>query len=234
MPFTLKKYFQDFFHLLFPNICLQCGSEELHDLNILCNTCIQELPYTDFFSIKDNVVEKMFWGRISLSASGAALFFTKKSIVQILFFELKYKNNAKAGWLLGKIMGDELLKSNRFGHINVLVPVPIQSARLRKRGYNQALLLCEGIASVCGWPILNKAIKKLKNTSTQTHKDRLQRGSQAMMHFELCHPQTLHGMHLLVIDDVVTTGATMEALGHCLLTAQPASIGFAAAAYTLH
>ena len=93
MPFTLKKYFQDFFHLLFPNICLQCGSEELHDLNILCNTCIQELPYTDFFSIKDNVVEKMFWGRISLSASGAALFFTKKSIVQILFFELKYKKD---------------------------------------------------------------------------------------------------------------------------------------------
>ena len=235
-PFFLfiKKYLQGFLHLLFPSICLQCGTDELSDSNILCDSCIQQLPYTDFFSIENNVVEKMFWGRISLGACGAALFFTKKSIVQILIFELKYKQNPKAGWLLGRLMGEALQKSNRFHHINGLVPVPLQKSRQRKRGYNQAQLLCEGIAAVCHWPLFKDAIQKKKTTSSQTHKDRLQRGGSATIQFTLTHPKTLYGLNLLVVDDVVTTGATMEALGNCLLMAQPASIGFAAAAYTLH
>lgn len=230
----LKKYLQSFLHLLFPSICLQCGTDELSDSNILCDSCIQQLPYTDFFSIENNVVEKMFWGRISLSASGAALFFTKKSIVQVLIFELKYKQNPKAGWLLGRLMGEALLKSNRFSHINGLVPVPLQKARQRKRGYNQAQLLCEGITSLTRWPLFLDAIQKKKTNSSQTKKDRLQRGFASSIEFTLIRPERLFGLNLLVVDDVVTTGATMEALGNCLLMAQPASIGFAAAAYTLH
>ena len=176
----------------------------------------------------------MFWGRISLGASGAALFFTKKSIVQVLMFELKYKQNPKAGWLLGRLMGEALQKSNRFHHINGLVPVPLQKSRQRKRGYNQAQLLCEGIASVTQWPLFQDAVQKKKTTSSQTHKDRLQRGDSSSIEFILTRPESLFDMNLLVVDDVVTTGATMEALGNCLLMAQPASIGFAAAAYTLH
>lgn len=229
----IKKYWQGFLHLLFPSICLQCGTDELSDAYILCDQCIQELPYTDFFLIENNLVEKMFWGRISLGASGAALFFTKKSIVQVLIFELKYKQNPKAGWLLGRIMGEALQKSNRFNHINGLVPVPLQKSRQRKRGYNQAQLLCEGIAAVCHWPLFLDVIHKKKRTSSQTHKDRLQRGGTATIQFTLIHPEVIIGLNLLVIDDVVTTGATMEAIGNCLLMAHPASIGFAAAAYTL-
>lgn len=230
----IKKYLQGFLHLLFPSVCLQCGTDELSDAYILCDQCIQQLPYTDFFLIENNVVEKMFWGRISLGASGAALFFTKKSIVQVLIFELKYNQNPKAGWLLGRLMGEALQKSNRFDHINGLVPVPLQKSRQRKRGYNQAQLLCEGIAEVCHWPLFLDVIHKKKTTSSQTHKDRLQRGGTASVQFTLTQPEIISGLNLLVVDDVVTTGATMEAIGNCLLMAGPASIGFAAAAYTLH
>lgn len=230
----LRAYGHALVHLFYPHICLQCGTEKLSIHYSLCHQCIAALPYTDFFSMESNPIEKIFWGRTELRAAGSLLFFTKESIVQFLLFELKYKQNAKAGKLFGNLIGTALAQNSRFNHIDYLIPIPITRARQAKRGFNQALLICEGILET--WP--NKKIiqglKKAQSSKTQTHKDRMQRGQTIAASFTLNIPNPLEAKHLLLVDDVITTGATLEAACLCLSNAQPASISIASAAYTLN
>lgn len=183
--------------------------------------------------IDQNPLEKIFWGRITLHHAGAALFFTKDSIVQLLIYELKYKKNKKAGWLLGNIIGHDLLKATLFHPIDFLVPIPLNKKRERDRGFNQSLIICEGIVEVFPLPILNTVLVKHAKTKTQTNKDRVQRGQVAVSPFLLKFPYLIFEKHLLLVDDVVTTGATVEAACKCLSLGKPKSIQLAAGAYTL-
>ena len=230
----LREYATSFTHLLYPHICLHCGTEYLSDRQVLCTGCIIKLPYTDFFSMQDNVVEKIFWGRTKIIAAGALLFFTKESIVQVLIFELKYKQHKKAGLLLGNLMGIELSKLNRFSTIDFLIPIPISSKKTRRRSFNQAQIICEGILQL--WPekqIVHN-LKKINTGLTQTHKDRIQRGMSTLPVFYLHQPQELTNKNLLLVDDVITTGATIESACICLGAANPKTISLAAAAYTIN
>ena len=138
----LQAYSTGFLHLFYPHICMHCGSEELPSANILCAACEKNLPYTHFLPIAQNTIEKIFWGRVPLHEAGASLFFTKDSIVQSLVFALKYKNQKKAGRLLGNIIGRDMLHSQRFKNIDCMIPIPISKNKQRARGYNQALLIC--------------------------------------------------------------------------------------------
>lgn len=229
----VKNYLSGFIHLIYPKICLQCGGTDLIQYQILCNPCYESLPFTEFFEIENNQVEKIFWGRLALGPSGAALFFTKNSIVQLLLFELKYKKNKKAGILLGNMMGNSLKKSARFHQIDFLIPLPIRKSKERERGYNQSAILCEGITAVFPIPILISVLFKNKKTRTQTHKDRIERGQNREALFGLKNARLIFNKRLLLVDDIVTTGATVESAGLCLLQAKPASLQFAAAAFTL-
>jgi ComF family protein len=229
----IKKYLEAFLHLWYPHICLHCGSDELQSKYPLCNICIEGLPYTDFFDIPNNPVEKIFWGRAVLTHASAALFFTKESIVQKLIFELKYKHNKKAGILLGNIMGNALKKSTYYSDIDLLIPIPISSKKLRKRGFNQAQILCEGIVQVWDKKIVSDSLLKNKDSATQTLKDRIQRSGKDGFFFYLKNSEVLKKATILLIDDVITTGATIEAACECLEQAGPANINIAAAAYTL-
>lgn len=241
MPFNLhkylvlclKKYLSSFLHLIYPKICLQCGSTNILEYQILCPECFHQLPFTDFFEIEHNQVEKIFWGRLTLGPSGAALFFTKNSIVQLLVFELKYKQNKKAGLLLGNMVGHALKKSNRFKEIDYLIPIPVRKNTQRRRGYNQSEVLCEGIMAVYPISILSTVLFKNKKTTTQTHKDRIERVQNSDIIFGLKNAGLILNKRLILVDDIITTGATLEAAGLCLLRAKPASLHFAAAAYTL-
>jgi ComF family protein len=161
------------------------------------------------------------------------LFFTKNGIVQLLLFELKYKQNKRAGLLLGNTIGWALKKANRFNEIDFLIPIPIRKITERTRGYNQSLLICEGIAQVFPIAILPTVLFKNKKTNTQTRKDRIERGQNTDHLFGLKNPDQIREKRLLLVDDIITTGATAESAGRCLLQANPASIQFAAAAYTL-
>lgn len=229
----IKKYWEGFLHLIYPRICLQCGSEKLINEQVLCSSCYAQLPFTDFLGIENNAVEKIFWGRVSLGASGAALFFTKDSIVQLLLFELKYKQNKKAGWMLGNILGLALQQSNCFQHIDYLIPIPIRPQKERSRGFNQSMVICEGIIKVLPIPILSTILIKKKGTLTQTNKDRLARASHTIKLFQLKKAALIFNKKLLLVDDVITTGATAESACLCLLQANPSSVQFAAVAYTL-
>ena len=229
---NIYPYIKGFLHLFYPQICLHCGSENLTKL-VLCESCFSQLPYSHFFSLPENPVEKIFWGRIKIGPSGAALFFTKDSIVQLLIFELKYKKNKKAGWLFGNIIGEALRKSGHYNCIDYIIPIPIRRRKERLRGFNQSFIICEGIIKQFPLPILKNVLIKNKDIGTQTHKDRMLRGKNSATLFSLENEQFILNKGILIVDDVITTGATLEAACICLQLGQPRQIQLAAAAYTL-
>lgn len=233
-PFQhLLNYFRSFVHLFYPHICLQCGSQQLLNQQILCSQCITELPYTQFSLMQSSPVDKVFWGRVKIHAAFSIVYFTKESIVQKIIKELKYKQNKKAGYLLGQLIAQELLLNPIKNEIDYFIPIPISNRKKRIRGFNQCQLICEAIKKAgLDIPIF-KGLIKIKNTSTQTHKDRQQRGSQINHSFELKNATALINKRVLIIDDVLTTGATLEAAVQCIQMASPAQISIATAAYTV-
>ena len=226
-------YANAFIHLFYPHICLECGSDLVSSHTVLCTACENNLPFTDFFQIENNIIEKVFWGRGEITAAGAGLFFTKDSIVQILIFELKYKQNKKAGWLLGRIIGSSIQYLDRFNTIDLLIPIPITRKKERQRGFNQSIIICEGIQQILPALKIASVLKKPRSTRSQTFKGRLQRSKQYEHLFALADPVSINGVNLLLVDDVITTGATLEAACTCLWLGKPQSVCLAAAAYTL-
>ena len=229
----LKEYFNAFLHLFYPHLCLECGTDLLPSQTVLCSDCENNLPFSDLFAIENNIIEKSFWGRTKINAAGAGLFFTKDSVVQILIFELKYKQNKKAGWLLGRIIGTAMQYLNRFNTIDLLIPIPISLKKERQRGFNQSIIICEGIQQILPTLKMATLLKKQKSTSSQTQKGRLQRSEQLDQLFTLHQAHLIKEANLLLVDDVITTGATLAAASQCLWQGQPNSISIAAAAYTL-
>lgn len=227
----LKDYLNGLLHLFYPQICFGCGTDELDQSMPLCNACIKALPYTDFFSIEENPVEKLFWGRVQVQSAGALLFFTKDSLVQTLMAQLKYHHNKKVGVLFGQLIGEAMITESKFKSVDLLVPIPIRKTKLNTRGYNQSQVICRGIEQICSIPI-GDFLKKKRSTSTQTKKDRNSRLQSMTDLFTLTHSEKLKGKHVLIVDDVLTTGATLEAAVHSLRAAEPASISIAVAAYT--
>lgn len=230
----IQAYSAGFLHLFYPHICMHCGSEELSAATVLCEACEKNLPYTEFLAIENNKVEKIFWGRVLIQEAGASLFFTKDSIVQALIFALKYKHQKKAGRLLGNIMGQDIINSQRFKNIDCMIPIPLSKKKQRKRGYNQALVICEGIQEKLPHiPILTVLVKQ-KSSKSQTRQNRIERNHLSERPFMLIGPNTLANKNVLIVDDVITTGATMEAAASYLWSAaQPKSISIVAAAYTI-
>ena len=226
-------YANAFIHLFYPHICLECGSDLVSSHTVLCTACENNLPFTDFFQIENNIIEKVFWGRGKITAAGAGLFFAKESIVQILIFELKYKQNKKAGWLLGRIIGSSIQYLDRFNTIDLLIPIPITRKKERQRGFNQSIIICEGIQQILPALKIASVLKKPRSTRSQTFKGRLQRSKQYEHLFALADPVSINGVNLLLVDDVITTGATLEAACTCLWLGKPQSVCLAAAAYTL-
>lgn len=206
-------------HLLFPHVCEGCGTDVLHHQHFLCLRCHASLPRTEFHLYPNNPVEKIFWGRIPVVNATAQYYFTKASAMQHLMHQLKYRGNRELGLYLGRLMGHALAETNRFKEVDALVPLPLFSSKEKTRGYNQATILCEGMAEVLDKPILKDAVIRTTHTDSQTKKNRVQRWQNMEGRFELVKPDAVKGKHLLLVDDVVTTGATLEACGTELLEA---------------
>ena len=213
----LQKAAGDLLHLLYPHLCNGCGSDLLGRDNLLCLRCLHQLPHTGFAPHHHNPVEKYFWGRLVLEAAHSEFYFTKAALVQELIHQLKYKGNTAIGQYLGELTGLSLLHSGRFHTIDGLVPLPLYPDREHKRGYNQAAVICEGLSAIMHVPVLYHDVIRQRATPTQTRKHRAERWENVEGSFMVRDPQSLRGKHLLLVDDVVTTGATLEACGRCIL-----------------
>ena len=221
-------------HLAFPHICEGCGTDVLPVTASLCARCLSTLPETNFHFHPGNPVEKIFWGRLPVTYATSIYYFTKESLDQHLMHQFKYKSNKDLGLFLGRMMGNAIAVSNRFSLVDALVPLPLFPAKEKKRGYNQARVLCEGIAEILDKPVLSDVVVRSIPTETQTKKGRLERWRNMEGSFALAQPDAIDGKHILLVDDVITTGASLEACGRELVRAQNGQLSIATLCFSAH
>jgi ComF family protein len=219
-------------HLFYPSLCPGCGSNQIQAGELLCFLCHEELPFTDFSAMNGNPIEHLFRGRIGLVAATSLLYFSKQSVIRNLMHQFKYEGNKKIGLYFGRRMGEAIMNSKRFLAADLLVPLPLHAHKEKKRGYNQAMILCEGMSEVMRTKIADDLVIRKKETQTQTFRNRIERWENISSSFELTRPGDVNGKHLLLVDDVVTTGATLEACGTELLKSKGASLSIATLAFT--
>ncbi|MFM7357116.1 MAG: ComF family protein [Sediminibacterium sp.] len=232
MTQQLVQPLQSLLHLFFPHYCMGCFNDLSTRYQVICPVCEYHLPTTGFAHLTNNPVEKIFWGRLSLVSATAAYFFSSNSLIQELIFSLKYKQKKETGLWLGKRLGHSLAHSERFHSIDCIIPLPLHKEKELLRGYNQANLIALGIQQILGKPILPDAVIRDKFTASQTHQNRDNRWLNMQNIFRVVEPEKLKHKHCLLVDDVITTGATLEACGKALLGIPGCRISIAAAAFT--
>ena len=211
------KIFIDFFKLFFPHTCCCCGDTLLNSENQICTDCIFHLPLTNFVNMVNNPVEKKLWGRARIEAATSLLFFSKKGNVQKILHEIKYKNNIKLAHLMGNQLGFELKKSNRFNDIDIIIPVPLHYKKQKQRGYNQSEEIAKGIAKHFEKEINTHSLIKTTYNKSQTKEKRFNRWINVSENFSVINPNDIENKHILLVDDIITTGATLEACAKELL-----------------
>ena len=228
------KLINDLRVIFFPDSCCCCGSTLLSSENQICTECNLGLPFTDFSSIKDNPVEKIFWGRVQIESATALLTFSKKGSVQRILHSIKYKDNKELGVYMGRQLGTALAESHRFDDVDYLVPVPLHPKKLKKRGYNQSEEIAKGIAQKFDRPVVTDILIRTEFTQTQTKKSRFSRWENVSDKFTLSQTDTFAGKHILLVDDVITTGATLESCARAILQAHDAKVSVAGLAFAGH
>lgn len=198
----------------------------------ICRLCLHQLPATGFENFADNPVEKVFWGRLPVEAASSQFYFSKSSLLQQLLHQLKYQGKKEIGRWLGQQMGKQLVRSGRFHNIDLIIPVPLHKKRLRQRGYNQAEWICRGLASTMNLPINSNTLQRNTATRSQTRMNREKRWQNIRDRFQCRHPDSLRNRHILLVDDVITTGATLEAAGQILRQIPGVRLSMASLAYT--
>jgi ComF family protein len=231
MPKT-KELIESIFQLFFPHVCAGCGSDLLADKQFLCLRCLHELPLTHFHLHAANPVEKIFWGRVPIVAACAHFYFAKHSALQQVMHQFKYNGQREIGEYFGRMMGEAMFHSGRFDTVDALIPLPLYASREKRRGYNQAAVICEGIAGIMKLPLLTNAVMRTHATETQTHKNRINRWQNMIGRFQLSRGDILENKHLLLVDDIITTGATLDACANELLQAPGVQVSVAALAWT--
>lgn len=193
--------------------------------------CIFKLPKTNFHKDKENPIAKIFWGRVSVESAASFYSFGKGGKVQHLIHQLKYKGKKEVGVSVGKLYGQELKASDNFNLIDIIVPVPLHKKKLRKRGYNQSQYFAEGLSQTMNVDTDCKSLFRALASETQTRKSRFNRWKNVESVFQLKDSISLIGKHILLVDDVITTGATLEACAHTLLQIPGVKISIVTIAY---
>jgi len=194
---------------------------------------MHDMPVTGFINVANNPVEQCFYGRLNVEAAASGFYFHKDGLVQHLVTQLKYKNHQEMGIFLGKLIGHQLNTTNRFDDVDVLVPLPLNERKEAKRGYNQSLLICEGISQTWHKPICTDAVERTIFTQSQTNKTRIDRWQNMEGVFTLANADSIAGKHVLLVDDITTTGATLEACGYEILQAPNTKLSIITVAFAI-
>lgn len=213
---TLAALYSSLLHLFFPNNCECCSQDLTAEENILCLSCRHQLPETSFEQYTGNPVEHIFQGRVNIQHAAAVFYYTHPSPLQHLVYQFKYKQRKDIALYMGRQMGLQLLKSPWIQDISLIVPVPLHAGRKRKRGYNQSALLADGISAVIRKPVMDM-LARTRFRQSQTLHNRETRWKNVEQAFRLKQTSLHPEEHILLIDDVITTGATSEACCHELL-----------------
>jgi ComF family protein len=219
MEFNMQLL-KDLSNLVFPELCTCCEDLLVRGEKILCSKCLYLMPRTRFESLGENPVTELFWGRCEIHFAAALFRYNRGSPYQELIHSMKYRNRPELGFELGRLLGTEIerLSSGISRDVfDLLVPVPLHRRKLRKRGYNQCIPICEGLSLASRIPTCVDALERVSSSGTQTDKARFLRWKNVESVFRVRHPELLREKHVLLVDDVVTTGSTLEACAVKLL-----------------
>ncbi|MBR1786812.1 MAG: ComF family protein [Paludibacteraceae bacterium] len=207
----LKSGWNGLMDLFYPPLCYACGKYIENQENILCEECKKALPRTEHYKFRNNKVEMLFWDISKLQRGGAFCFYEHGSDFRRLIHLAKYYGRPQIGEYLGSLAAEEYQKNGFFDGVDLLVPVPLHPKRQRQRGYNQAEHICKGISKITGIPVDTTHLVRTKNNESQTHKTTEQRRLNTENIFQVRQPQAWRHKHIMLIDDVITTGSTIHA-----------------------
>ena len=225
------QWLKDAVALFFPRYCAGCGVSLPGPHAPVCVRCIAEMPATEFERWTANPIEKMFWGRRPLEAACSGYYFSRGSSIQSMIHHLKYLDSPELGLFLGRMLGGRIRESGRFCNTDALIPLPLYPEKQRLRGYNQAESIATGMAEVLGVPVLDNAVTRIRQSVSQTRKNRMERWQEMSGSFRACAEHLAPYNHLMLVDDVVTTGATLEACGAVIRKSCSAMLYVATLAY---
>jgi ComF family protein len=229
----LYDLWDDFISLLFPRLCYACGNHLLRNENLICTECYVLIPRTNFHTDENNPVAKLFWGRCIIEKAAAFSFYNKGSRIRNLIQSLKYKGIKEIGYELGKIYGRSLDASGFTENIDLIVPVPLHPSKKRIRGFNQSEAISMGLSDSTRLPIDVKTLERSVISATQTKKSRYERWTNVEGIFRVSDAQSLKGKHILLVDDVITTGSTIESCTNELLKIEGVRVSVVALAFAV-
>lgn len=221
MNFPLLNYLTE---LLFPRLCVVCGDRLIDQEHFICLRCLHHIPRTNFHLEPDNPVARLFYGRVNIQYATAFFYFNKGSRYQTLLHSLKYKGMKELGEEMGKHLGIDLMQSPGFSSVDIICPVPLHPSKEKKRGYNQSWWIASGIAKQMNKELSANNLRRITATESQTRKSRFERFQNVEGIFELTNPTAFNDKHILLVDDVVTTGATIEACAEAILSVSGARV----------
>jgi ComF family protein len=229
----LYDLLDDFISLLFPRLCYGCGNHLLRNERLICTECFVVIPRTGYHFEKENPIAQLFWGRCLIEKAAAFSFYNRGSRIRALIHNLKYKGIKEIGSELGRIYGLSLKSSGFTNGIDLIIPVPLHPSKKRRRGFNQSEVISSGISEVTGVPLDIQSLIRTTVSETQTRKSRYERWTNVEGIFSVTNAELLKGKHLLLVDDVITTGSTIESCANELLKIDGVKVSAVALAYAV-
>ena len=229
----LYDLWDDFFSLLFPRLCYACGNQLMRNESLICTECFVVIPRTNYHFIEDNPVAQLFWGRCLIEKAAAFSYYNKGSRIRKLIHNLKYNGIREIGYDLGRLYGLSLKTSGFINDIDIIIPVPLHPLKERIRGFNQSETISMGIADVTRLPVDIKSLARILVSATQTKRSRYERWTNVEGIFQVIDSKSIMGKHILLVDDVITTGSTIESCANELLRIEGVKVSVVALAFAV-
>ena len=228
---TLPQIFNDLLELFYPQLCITCGERLISQEHYLCMKCWFDIPVSRFENDEKNKVAQLFWGRVHIERATSFFHYRKGSRYQKLIHFIKYKGLKELGQVTGRKFGNILAESDHFKKTDLIIPVPLHPKKQKKRGFNQSEWIARGIAETLEKPLVLNNLYRKVFTSTQTRKNRFERWQNVEGIFGVNNPGEFENRHVLLVDDVVTTGSTLEACAYELLKISGTKVSIATIAF---